>query len=111
MLIQILLVGFIACALVLTWRRASQRVIRIYEALAWSVLWIAAIIVVMLPSIATRIAQIFGVGRGADFVLYASVSLLFWLVFKVMVSHEKLERKLTELVRREALRDLEKIDR
>ncbi len=106
MLIQILFVAVLVLALFVTWRRAKQRVIPPLEAFAWSLLWIGAVAVVLLPNVTTRIAQFFGVGRGADFVLYGSVIGLFILVFKLFILHEQLERKLTEMVRKDALRDL-----
>lgn len=108
MLIQFILVATMALALLMTWRRFHQRVIPLREALLWSVLWVAAAGAVMLPWVTTRIAQFVGVGRGADLVLYASVSILFLLVFKLFIEHEKLERKLTDIVRHDALRDLER---
>lgn len=107
MLIQIILVVIMALALVMTWRRARQNVIRFREALGWSVVWIIASVVVLLPNVTTRIALVFGVGRGVDLVLYASVAALFLLVFKLFIQHEKLERKLTDLVRRDALKVME----
>lgn len=106
MLIQFLLVLSMILALFVTWRRARQRVISIREALAWSIIWIAASILVLLPNVATQIAHLFGVGRGVDLVLYASVVSLFLMVFKLFIQHERLERRLTELVRRDALREL-----
>lgn len=106
MLIQIILAAIMALALVMTWRRARQRVIRVAEAAAWSALWIAAVVVVLLPNTASSVAAFVGVGRGADLVTYAAVALLFILVFTLFVKHERLERNLTDLVRREALRDL-----
>jgi hypothetical protein len=42
-----------------------------------------------------------------DLVVYASVAGLFFLVFKLFIQHERLERKLTDMVRRDALRDME----
>lgn len=110
MLIQIILVAVMAIALYVTWRRVRQDVITVPEGIGWSVIWIAAAVVVLLPNVTTRVAQVFGVGRGVDLVLYASVAVLFLLVFKLFIQHEKLERKLTDLVRREALRDLPKHD-
>ena len=107
MLIQFLLIGILALVLIVTWRRARQRVIPPIEAVAWSLLWIGAIIFVLLPNVTTTIAQFFGVGRGADFVLYGSVVALFLFVFKLFVLHEKLEHTLTEIVRHDALRDLD----
>lgn len=94
-------------ALWVTWRRARQRVIGKLEAAGWSVIWILAAVVVMLPNVASSLAQRVGVGRGVDLVMYASVAGLFILVFKLFIQHEKIERKLTEAVRQEALRGLE----
>ncbi|MFH1620578.1 MAG: DUF2304 domain-containing protein [Patescibacteria group bacterium] len=106
MLIQIVLITILLAALVMTWRRVRQRVVFIREGIAWSVLWIAAGVVIASPQTSTRVANFFGVGRGADFVIYGSVILLFVLVFKIFVSMESLERKLTEMVRRDALKNL-----
>lgn len=107
MIIQFVLIGTMALALVMTWRRFRQRVIPLIEALAWSALWTIAAIVVIIPHVTTRVAQFIGVGRGADAVTYISLSVLFLLVFKLFIQHEKMERKLTDVVRHEALRDLE----
>lgn len=99
-----------AVALYVTWRRVMQNVIRPAEALGWSVVWVGAALVVLAPNITTRLAGVFGVGRGVDLILYASVPVLFMLVFKLFIQHEKMERKLTDFVRREALKGMEKHD-
>lgn len=108
MLIQFVLLAVLIGALAMTWRRSIQNVVTRREALAWSALWIAAGVVILLPQTTTAVANVFGVGRGADFVLYGSVVLLFILVFRIFVTMERLERKLTELVRRDALKELPK---
>lgn len=104
--IQILLVGFLLVALRTTWRRQRENAISRREALAWSVLWLAAATVIILPQTTTTVAQWVGVGRGVDMVLYASIVGLFFLVFRLFVAFDKLERQLTDIVRREALKDL-----
>jgi hypothetical protein len=107
MLIQFVFIAVLVCALTMTWRRATQDVISRREAVAWSVLWFGAAVVILLPQTTTVVANFFGVGRGADFVLYGAVILLFVLVFKLFVAMDSLERKLTDVVRRDALRDFE----
>ena len=104
MLIQIVLIVILAAALAMTWRRVRQRVISVAEGLAWSLVWVGAAVVILQPGVATSVANFFGVGRGSDFVIYGSVVLLFVLVFKIFVSLERMERKLTDLVRNEALK-------
>lgn len=108
MLIQLLLSFFAVAGFSLILRRHKQGILRPIETLGWSIVWSSVIIVVWMPSIADRVANLFGVGRGADIVLYVGVSVLSILVFQLFVSLDKLERKLTELVRAEALRDLPK---
>lgn len=106
MLVQIVLVPIMLAALFVTWRRAWQRVLRLWEALVWTMVWGGAAITISTPSVSARLAETFGVGRGVDFVVYASVALLYLLVFRLFVEHARVERNLTKIVRREALRDL-----
>lgn len=106
MLIQIVFSIVLLLAFAMTWKRAWQQVISRSEAFAWSLLWVVAGIVILLPQTATFVANFFGVGRGSDFVLYGSVIVLFLLIFKIFVALDQYERTLTELVRRDALKDL-----
>lgn len=110
MLVKIVLVPIMLAALFVTWRRAVQRVIRLGEALVWTLIWGGAAITISRPSVSATLAAVFGVGRGVDFVVYASVALLYLLVFRLFVEHVKVERQLTLIVRREALRDLPHVD-
>jgi small membrane protein len=103
MLIQIVLIVALIIALFVTWKRARQNVISRLEAFGWSVAWIAAAVVIILPQTTTTVANFFGVGRGVDFVLYASVISLFFLVFNIFIKLDRLDRKLTDVVRKVAL--------
>ena len=105
-LIQILLSLSLLASLWLVWRRKRQGAVGLRVASLWSLGTIGALVVVWIPETASRAAQLFGVGRGADLVVYFGLVLLFVLVFQLHVSHVRQERQLTELVRREALRDL-----
>jgi len=106
--IQILLIAAIAAACIATWKRARERVIRVPEAIAWSIVWVAAAFVILKPETTSRLANMLGVGRGADLVLYASVVALFFLMFKIFMSLDAIEKHLTHFVRKDALRDIEK---
>jgi len=108
MLIQLVFLVIFAAALSVVWRRATQNVISRREAFAWSALWIAAAGIILLPQTTTVVAHFFGIGRGADFILYGAVILLFVLVFKLFIALDSMERKLTEFVRRDALKDFDK---
>lgn len=106
--IQFLLVIILFSAMAVTWKRLKERVISLTETIVWSIVWLTAIVIVMLPNTTSIVANWLGVGRGADLVLYASVIGLFLFVFKLYLSLDHMDHTLTELIRREALRDLPK---
>lgn len=100
MVIQFVLIAMLAGAFVLTWRRSKQGALSRLGAFLWSALWIAAIVVVLRPEVATFFASLVGVGRGADAVIYVSIIALFYLVFRIFLRLDKLDRDLTVLVRK-----------
>lgn len=73
--------------------------------LAWVALWVAALVVVWQPDIASALARTVGVGRGADAVLYLTVALLTYLVFRLYGVVEKQDQTITRLVSELALRE------
>lgn len=106
MWIQLLLLSILAATVCLTWYRASKQAIRPFEAVGWTVLWLGAAVLISLPGIASFFADLVGVGRGVDLVVYLSVFVLFLLVFHLHLVHDRIEKSLTELVRHETLRSL-----
>ncbi len=105
--IQYLLVLAMLIALSVVWKRLREGVIGFREAILWSIVWIAAGVVVILPETTSVLARVLGVGRGVDVAVYAGIVLLFFLVFKIFIHLDRLEAKMTELVRHDALRGLE----
>src|SRR5262245_39971887 len=96
--IQILLSVILGFALLTTWKRVRDRAIGFVEAILWSMVWIGAGLVVLLPEWTSRLAHWLGVGRGADLILYAAIITLFLLAFKTFMSVDRIERELTEFV-------------
>ena len=96
MFIQILLTIFIAFAIIKLIFRFN---------FWWLFFWIIAIIAVWVPDFLTKIANILGIGRGADLVLYVSVVAVFYLIFKIYVRLEKIERNITKIVRKDSLEE------
>lgn len=102
--VQVLLVIFLVFALSRVVLRFRGRQIRATEFLFWSILFLTAITVVAFPIEMTRLANLLGVGRGVDLVVYASVVVLFYLVFRLYVLLEDVRHEITELVRKLALK-------
>ncbi|MFA5129348.1 MAG: DUF2304 domain-containing protein [Patescibacteria group bacterium] len=104
--IQILLLIVIIAADVVAWKRVREGVIPVREAVLWTCVWLAAAIAVALPNATSVIAQLVGVGRGVDLVVYGAIILIFFLLFKIFVHLDKLESTLTDIVRKDALKDI-----
>lgn len=104
MIIQIVLIIFFVFALFKVWSRFNAKEISLSNASLWSVFWIGAAIFVFQPNLTARFAKILGVGRGVDAVLYLAVAGLFFMLFRILVRLEKMEKNITNLVRSEALR-------
>lgn len=71
----------------------------------WLVLWAGVGVVALVPNSTARVAQLLGVGRGADVAVYLALVILFFLIFRCMVALEKMRREITVLVRALSLRD------
>ncbi|MDO8618206.1 MAG: DUF2304 domain-containing protein [Candidatus Uhrbacteria bacterium] len=109
MIIQFILSIVLLGALFMTWRRAHQQAIRSFEAWLWSLVWMGAGVIIWRPEVTNVVANFVGIGRGADLIVYAAVIVLLILVFHLHVAHDRLERQLTELVRRDALKEVESL--
>lgn len=70
----------------------------------WTSIFAVALIGVFKPELTTLVAQKLGINRGSDVVVYASILLLFYLIFRTNILLENLRHDLTELVRKLALK-------
>lgn len=64
---------------------------------------ILGVLMVIFPARADKLAQIFGVGRGADLIVYLTLVGLAFIVFILISKISALEARLTEVARSEAL--------
>ncbi len=69
----------------------------------WFVFWLAVAIAFITPEFLTHLANLLGIGRGADLVLYVAVVVVFYLMFRIFVRLEKMEREITKVVRKDTL--------
>jgi hypothetical protein len=67
--------------------------------------WVAAAVAITVPNIVQRVAEVLGIGRGADVVLYLFVLAFLWSSFFFYSRCLRLEREITELTRHIAIRD------
>src|SRR4030042_1121983 len=103
--IQISLLIIIIFAISRVILRLKERVITTRLALFWIIIWTAALVGTILPQTTSRIASFFGVGRGVDVIVYISLALLFYLVFRIYVMIEDLRHQISFLIRQLALQN------
>lgn len=103
-LIQIIIILFALFAYSRVVARTKDKNINPNEFIFWSIIWILVIAVALIPGITSIFAGVFGIGRGADFAVYISIIILFYLIFRVYVKAEKIEKDITKLVREVSLK-------
>ena len=95
--IQILAIIFAVFALSRAFLRFKDKKVSTKEFLFWSVIWIAVIVVALLPRITGIISSLLGVGRGVDIIIYISIIALFYLIFRVYVKIDSLEQNISKV--------------
>lgn len=102
---------FAVAAILFFWSRVilryKDRVISIWEFMMWSGVWIAALLVVLRPGVTGTAAERLGIGRGSDVVVYISIIIIFYLLFRVYIRLDIQERQITDLVRALAIQQAE----
>jgi hypothetical protein len=93
---------------VLNYKRGEIDRIEIYS---WLTIWIATLLIVIFPEFLRRLAQRFFITRLFDLMVVAGFVLVITLVARAYISTKKVERKLEEIIRKEALRGIEKDDK
>jgi len=103
MLIQITLLLFILFVFSRIILQFRKRIITLKETIFWIFFWVLVALAVIFPKTTDLFAKTLGVGRGADLLIYLAVIFLFYLVFRVFIRIEKIERNITKIVRKIAL--------
>ena len=103
MIAQIIGSFFLLVIIVKLVRRARDGSISFLEFLLWILLLLSILGLILFPTIASRIAKIFGITRGMNFLVYTSIAVLFYLVFRISMVYEKIKLEQVLLVRALAL--------
>jgi len=78
------------------------------EILSWVIIWIMIIIIVVFPELLRKLAQTFFITRLFDLMVVGGFILVIAMVARTYVSTKKMEKKMEELIRSEALKDVKK---
>jgi hypothetical protein len=78
------------------------------EITSWLLLWLATIIIVVFPELLQDFARTFSVARVFDLMVIGGFVVVISLVGSAYIRTKKLEKKLRDLVRRDALKNKRK---
>ncbi len=109
-LLQILIIAFALFALSRTLLRVKDKAVPKTEFLLWVGVWGIVIVLASIPSVMTYLTKPLGIARGVDIIIYGSIILLFYLIFRLYVKTEQTNQEITKIVQRlaqEKVRDEE----
>lgn len=102
-LFQILFILFSVFALVSVIKKGEQGVLGRKGIAFWVLFWLVADVAVLWPDSTSILAHALGIGRGTDLIVYISVAVMFYVLFRLHVKIEEIGRDVTRVVRKEAL--------
>jgi small membrane protein len=106
--IQGLAIVFALFALSRAILRFREHAIVLKELLFWAVIWIGVVLIAFVPGLTAFPARFFGIGRGVDALIYISIIVMFYLLFRMYTKIDAMERQITKVVRVVSLKDIDK---
>ncbi len=99
MLFQGILTTFAVIAIARTLRQYQAQKVSVYWFTVWALFWIGVCAVAISPQTTDIVADWVGVERGADLIVYISIIILYYAMYRVLMRLERQNRELTDLVR------------
>lgn len=99
MVIQIIISIVALLVIINAVAKLRQKTFTLAMFIIWSSLWFAMGVVVWYPNISNIVARFLRVGRGTDAILYISLIVIFYLIFRISARLEKLHQDVTKLTR------------
>ena len=99
MWIQVVVSIFILFVLIRLFINVRERKITLKASLAWLIIWLSVLIVFWSPEIASRLAAFLGIGRGADLIVYIAIIVIIFLLYRIFVQIEKINRDISFIIR------------
>ncbi len=101
---QLLITLFVFFAISRVVLRYNEGKISTVALVGWIGVWSWIELIVWIPTLTTVIARTLGIGRGADLIIYGSIVILYYLIFRLYVKLEDVERQITKIVQIIALK-------
>ncbi|MFA5211090.1 MAG: DUF2304 domain-containing protein [Patescibacteria group bacterium] len=103
-LFQIIFIVFALFAIFNVWQKSQQGFLGKKGKFFWICFWLLTVSVIIWPESVQKIADYLGIGRGVDLVIYSSIIIIFFVLFKLNIKIEGLKKDLTKIVRQDSLK-------
>jgi len=104
-IIQIIILLFSLFALSRVFNNIRNKNLGKIESVFWILFWVVAIFATALPEFLVNIANLLGVERGVDLVIYGSVIVLAYMIFRLYAQITSMEKKITKIIRTVAIKN------
>jgi len=104
-LLQFLIIILIIIILVKTADNFRKNKISLPTFLFWLALWLIILVVAFFPQLTGFLAELLGVRRGVDVIIYLSIISIFFILFRIIIRLEKIKQEITEIVRHLSLKE------
>ena len=93
--------------IVYAWNHVLRGTKTIWEALFWTLFWGGITVLILFPAWIGLLTAWTGIKGQANAVFAITIAILLFIVFHILVRLEKIQHRITEFVRHEALKDSE----
>lgn len=87
--------AFAASRAVLRWR---SRELSASEMFFWLSIWGSVIVITFFPLASADVAELLGVGRGVDVAFFLAIIVLLYLLFRIYVKLDRVDKDITTVV-------------
>lgn len=86
----------------------KNKLFSLVEYMVWTILWIGFLVVAITPNSFNFLLEAFQLERTSDLIMIIAFIVIYVLGFRNYITNRRLQRKLEDLIRKEALKDLPK---
>ncbi|MBO7619556.1 MAG: DUF2304 domain-containing protein [Victivallales bacterium] len=104
--IQVILIAGLLTVGLLAWLVLRNK---LFGRLFFILQFVMGVVFVIWPDLTTRLANMIGIGRGTDFLLYLLIIFVYFSGMCILAKFRQIERRQTLLIRQLALRGAERL--
>ncbi|MCX6785504.1 MAG: DUF2304 family protein [Candidatus Komeilibacteria bacterium] len=103
--LQIIVSLFVLLVIFRLSRKFKDSILKTSEFIGWLVIWAVVLVAFWLPNTASYLALLVGIGRGVDLAVYSAILIIFYLIFRLYLKHDKQQQQITKIIRHLALKE------